>query len=55
MDYKEYKTIWITKINHQKISSFGDKSDTFNDIISKMVKVYGKYYKPKEDKRRGEE
>lgn len=42
---KDYKTIWIHKSIHAEITDEGKKGDTYDDIMTRILKVYRKYKK----------
>lgn len=39
----ETKAIRVSLLNHQRLSDIGHKSDSFNDIISKVLDDYEEY------------
>ena len=38
------KTIWVTEETHTKLAHLGLKSETYNDIIVRLIEVYEKMY-----------
>ena len=33
-------TLWITKTNHTRMQKIGNKGETYNDILTKLLNVY---------------
>ena len=38
------KTIWVTEEIHTKLAHLGLKSETYNDIIARLIEAYEKMY-----------
>ena len=38
------KTIWVTEETHTKLAHLGLNSETYNDIIVRLIEVYEKMY-----------
>ena len=39
----DYKTIWVHKKTHKQLTTCGNKDETYDDILKKMIRVYRKY------------
>lgn len=43
MDKLNFKTIWVHKNTYDKLNKYGSKSETYSDIVTKILDVYEKY------------
>lgn len=42
-DKHNFKTIWVHKSTHKKLSECGITGETYDDVLKKLLKVYKKY------------
>lgn len=47
-DNMETKAIRVSLVNHERLADIGHKTDSFNDIISKLLDSYEEYQQIKD-------